>query len=386
MFNLGKHPDLPQYRQLVEAVREALLEGRLKPGQKLPSQLGLQKQFGINPAVVRSAYNWLEQHGIVARRARSGTYVQPDALQRIRHVDDMPPFEQIVVVIGSTELVGRYREDVWLITEILAGLEDVLGSRFNPRLGCVRFVESFNRACLGDLPDRSAVLLKRAHETDPAMLEELRRREIPVLGIWGHGMEIVIPRVDYNHSQAPRLAVEHLIDCGYRRIGFIGDMGRNHLMGVRFFEFTNTLFRAGMDFSVHHVREASSNEPGAAFDAVQQIIDAGDVPEAFYVDTDDKAMEVIRALNKAGLDVPGDVGIVSQNDVPEAVACKPALTTMRVPRRAIGRQAAHMLLAWARDRTPMDHTILSPELVVRETTRDVEAMPAQHKPSVDSTL
>jgi DNA-binding LacI/PurR family transcriptional regulator len=109
-------------------------------------------------------------------------------------------------------------------------------------------------------------------------------------------------------------------------------------------------------------------QPGKAYAAARDILQAGDLPEAFFVDTDYKAMEVVCALNDAGVRVPGQVRIAAYDNVPEAATFTPALTTVSIPRREIGRRAAQMLLEWPEDGAMPESVLLTSELIVRDSS------------------
>lgn len=370
MIEISDRTDLPLYQRIIDGICEAVASGRVVPGDKLPARSALAKHLGVSPVTVGRSYELLERRGIIVQKHGSGTYVQAEALQHMQAGGD-PASDCIAVVGGTDDLFAHSIENDYYLWRVLAGIEDVLGRR----AGRFSYVPSLTRECLGDLPDRSAVLFRKATEVDPTMLEDLRRRSIPVLNIWGHESDLIVPHVRCDQTQAAHLAVEHLLSCGHRRLGFIGTMGGRNPLGMHFFEFTDALFRAGLDFSVKHVRDVPARQPGAAYEAARQIIQSGDIPEAFYVQTDYKAMEVIRALKTGGLRVPEDVSVVGHLDIPEAADYDPPLTTVRIPFRELGQQVAHMLLAWARDRTPLEHASLAPTLIVRESTRRITEKP-----------
>jgi len=68
---------LPLHHQLVEAFRKAILEGHLKPGDRLPSEPELVAQLGISRSTVRQAMAELVAEGLVYRYQGRGTFVAP---------------------------------------------------------------------------------------------------------------------------------------------------------------------------------------------------------------------------------------------------------------------------------------------------------------------
>ncbi len=83
------------------------------------------------------------------------------------------------------------------------------------------------------------------------------------------------------------------------------------------------------------------------------------------------ALGVLRALAKAGIDVPGEMGVVGFDDIPEAGYFMPALTTVRQDFDEVGRRGLQTLIGMI-DGKPPDASLqqqVEPTLVVRETTR-----------------
>lgn len=60
--------------QVVRAIRDAIIQGRLRPGEKIP-ELELAAQLGVSRTPIREAIRTLEEQGLVETRARSGTFV-----------------------------------------------------------------------------------------------------------------------------------------------------------------------------------------------------------------------------------------------------------------------------------------------------------------------
>lgn len=377
MLNLPMDPSLTASARVIQAVHQAIRTGRLKAGDKLPSRLALAKQLGVNATTVGHAYRRLESQGILSSQHGSGTYVR-DCEAALNQQRQARRLDTIHIVVGFADLTHCPQNLLRVVVDVIAGLQATL-----PESVHIRIVEAFDRDSLGQVGAGSAILLFRSKRIDNSLFQDMAQRDIPVISLWNGLQDLPIPCIDYNPQQAVRLACDHLLDCGYQRIGYIGVMGGTRGsddIAPKFFSFTDALFRANMDYQVRHVREVNSYQAGAAALAVNDILRQGDLPDAFFVDTDEKAIEVIHALQAAGVHCPRDIGVIGYNDIPEATLCQPALTTIRLPRREAGLHAAQMLTRWLHGRDDLPSASLPPQLIVRQTTGAF--VPAADQPAV----
>lgn len=74
VFRLATHSGVPAYAQIVQQVRQALLDGVLRPGDQLPTAKEVVGQLAINPNTVLKAYRELEMSGLVEGRQGVGTF------------------------------------------------------------------------------------------------------------------------------------------------------------------------------------------------------------------------------------------------------------------------------------------------------------------------
>ena len=107
-FHLSARSNVPPYVQLVEQVKQALLNGVLKPGDRLPTVKEVVGSLAINPNTVLKAYRDLERAGLVEGRQGVGTFV-------LRRPDGPPPNEQAAL---------RRSLATWIAKAQRAGLAD----------------------------------------------------------------------------------------------------------------------------------------------------------------------------------------------------------------------------------------------------------------------
>jgi GntR family transcriptional regulator len=99
-FHLAAHSSLPPYVQIVEQVRQALLSGVLRPGDRLPTVKEVVAALAINPNTVLKAYRDLEREGLVEGRQGVGTFVT-------RRPEGPPPNEQAALKRSLASWVAK---------------------------------------------------------------------------------------------------------------------------------------------------------------------------------------------------------------------------------------------------------------------------------------
>jgi len=87
MSKLSLETDIPLYYQLVNIIKRNITAGTLKPGDILPSESEMCKNFDISRSTVRQAVSMLEDEGLVVRKQGRGTYVaQPKVHRKTQHL------------------------------------------------------------------------------------------------------------------------------------------------------------------------------------------------------------------------------------------------------------------------------------------------------------
>ena len=78
MITIDHRSRKPIYEQIIDAVKEQVITGILKPDEQIASIRQLTAHLGINPNTIQKAYAELERQGIIYNFIGRGTFVTPD--------------------------------------------------------------------------------------------------------------------------------------------------------------------------------------------------------------------------------------------------------------------------------------------------------------------
>jgi GntR family transcriptional regulator len=101
-FSLDGANGAPIYRQIIQQIEYAILSGRMKSGDKLPTIRSLAVDLKTNPNTIARAYSELEIRGILETQVGSGTYIS----------DKKPVMEDDGLNRKIREVLGRFVQDM----------------------------------------------------------------------------------------------------------------------------------------------------------------------------------------------------------------------------------------------------------------------------------
>lgn len=362
-------PARPKYVVLAEDLQRFIAAERLRPGSRLPAERDLARSFRVAHLTVRQALQLLEQRGLILRHHGSGTFVANPHERRIELLQRLPSIPPVSVVGLGPERDAEHEPVNWepLLYRYRGIVEG--GAHFGLTI----------KSC--DLPaagrddggwfDRLAASLGVLVEGDrlpDAKIDELLRRGVPVVAINRH-TATACSRVQVDTLQGARLATEHLLALGHRRIGLVVGDQEKPLMRLRQEGYREALAAAGVPFdeSLVVIDRRGLPEDGAA--AARTLLHVASPPTAIFAASDMRARGVIEALASAGLRVPGDVSVVGFDDLKAAESMKPPLTTVRNPLYESGFEAVRLLWEHAKGQgTGVRVVTLPMSLVVRNST------------------
>jgi LacI family transcriptional regulator len=359
--------------RVVQKNRTVTGKGARSAPASRPTIKDVAERCGVHPSTVSRALSPAMSH-----------LVAPDVAKRIRAAAAALGYQPNVTAAGlrtgRSGLIGVLAPDIADpgFPPILSGVTETLAAE-----GYATIVVD-----VGPDPSRERELVDRliARGVDGLVLATVVLND-PVVG---HCLAASIPVVLVNRSDSARklpavvtddeagmrLAVDHLVGLGHRRLG--------HIAGPQDVS-TGALRRAGFKAAAAHAGLSAQNtliETARAYTrdegrlAALRLIDRERPPTAIVAANDLLALGIYDAIGERGLKCPSDVSVVGHNDMPYVDMLSPPLTTVRIAQREMGNQAARLLLdAIAAPAARRERVVLEPVLIVRGSTGKPERIP-----------
>lgn len=275
---------------------------------------------------------------------------------------------------GTVGLVVTSLTDPFF-AEVMAGVDEVASeaglsmfvtASHNDPDREMEVIETFHRRRVEGIIVAASRLSSRYHQ-------RLERIQVPIVLINQHA-EDTQPRfhsVAFDEQAGARLAAEHLLSLGHRRIGYLGLGNRQRSNRLRLAGYHEALGEAGLVADPAwalvvpeaEIQALGDNDVGESY--CPSLLSNG--VTAVFCYNDRVAIGALEACRNQGLAAPGTVSIVGFDDIELARWVSPALTTIRQPRLEMGCVAMRMVLDLLNDQ-PVNNRSLQPQLIIRQSS------------------
>ncbi|HBC27291.1 MAG TPA: LacI family transcriptional regulator [Ruminococcaceae bacterium] len=168
--------------------------------------------------------------------------------------------------------------------------------------------------------------------------------------------------------EATRIAIRHLIACGHRRIGYIGETSNE----VRYRAYLDTLREHGLECSACLVSDCLQNGAGGYQGAERLLKTADPLPTAVFCATDIAAIAALRRFAEAKIKVPEQLSLISMDNIELSGYVSPMLTTVGMPIVEMGNMAVQTLINRIQKQHGLPMKIFLPnKLTIRESVANL---------------
>jgi len=352
-----------KYSMLKAFLKDEILMGRIKPGEKIPSENTLSERFSLSRQTVRKAISILVNEGFLYTEHGRGTFCRDRSTSRKDS--------------GNIGVITTYISE-YIFPRLIQGIDKVLSEN-----GCRIILKNTGNsiekeaACLDDLlgkdvagliiePTKSAVF-----SNNLKYYEALDKHNIPYVFIHGTYQKLEDkPQVVLDDELGEYRAVDYLIKMGHKKI--VGIFKADDIQGInRHKGYARALAENGISYDPEAViwfhTEDRYTKPAAA---VKNLVLAGPKLDAVAAYNDEIAVKVIHQLKDMEVRVPEDVSVVGFDDSFLAENGPVKLSTVSHPKEKLGEAAAELLLELMKQdggSPAVIRKVVVPELVIRDS-------------------
>jgi len=314
-------------------------------------------------------------HSTVSRALRNSSLVNRETAERIRRIAHEMGYRPSAVarslVTKKTKTIGVVVTTIAdpFIAEVVSGIEEVANDH-----GYSVFLANSNAD-----PDREVNVVHSFHErrvdgilvtasrVGALYIPLLAQLKVPIVLINNQHPGEFVYSVMIDNITASREATQHLIQLGHKRIAYIGDRFGFQSDTERFAGYRQALEMADLPFLPELIAHGDG-KPEGAMQATEKLLALPQLPTAIFCYNDMSALGALRVIRAQGLDVPDDISLVGFDDLFIASYTHPPLTTIRQPKRQMGRMAMEILLKLFSGLNSKNNIKVQGELIVREST------------------
>lgn len=202
--------------------------------------------------------------------------------------------------------------------------------------------------------------------TDYSHFEEIAEMGIPLVFFGRTCLKDRFSCVTANGDEAARMAVQHLIDTGSRRIAFIGGPSHLDMVQRRKHGYLEALRANGLSVERELIRCGSIDYDAALSDTVEMLKEQQ--PDAILAFNDILTFAAFNAIKRVGLHIPDDVALIGFTDDVHAAYVTPQMSAIVDQAREMGVTACRLLLKNIAGDTEVYHEIVPQQLVIRGTS------------------
>lgn len=328
----------------------------------------IARDLGVSVITVSKA---LRNHSDISAETRARV------LKRVKELHFRPNLAARALVTGRTNMMGLVVPDLvhTFFSELARGISGVLrGSGYTLVISSSEQDPHLERQAIDQLISRRVdVLLVASTQWSVETFRRVEEAGIPYILVDRSFAGLSAHFVGVNDEQVGRIATEHLIEIGCRRIAHISAPSLSPVLG-RLEGYRQTLARHGLSVPSSYVVNTGKVDElgeGAGYDAAKKLLKLNPRPDGIFCYNDPVAMGAMSAILDAGLRIPEDVAIVGCGNLRCSRFLRVPLTSVDQQSINLGQRAAKLAISLVGAEAPLPpkNILLEPKLVVRDSTR-----------------
>jgi DNA-binding LacI/PurR family transcriptional regulator len=304
-----------------------------------------------------------------------------DAIQRLGYNLPLRPKQdqlRYTLAIISERLVEPIERDIFY-AEILQGIQmEAQAQGHRVLLHLLQPGDSATPLLDASLQeDIDGMVLANGGDLTDVLITRLANSRVPAVLVDNYVISQPLHCVVADNVTAGYLATQHLLRLGHRRVALLPGPRKYRSLVDRQVGYLDALAEYGLPIDQDLMPPSTHHAGGQkGYHQMLRLLELPQPPTGVVTISDKTAFGAMEALKESGKQIPGDMALVSIDDVAESAHTTPALTSVHVPRAEMGAEAIRRLLALLSGYAPRPtKTVLYTNLVVRESCGAKNALP-----------
>lgn len=336
------------YRQIAAHFEKQIWSGQLKPGQRMPTTSAIARQFDVNPNTVQQGFELLMTRGLVERRRRLGTFVNPGVKTKTAGI-----------VFGKgifTDLNLRFFSVV--LMELQREFAEV---QWDTRLYCTAELVNSGKV-IAELENdlRSGKIRALVEFCSSAKVKDW---------VWGEGVAALMPLPEISNTSLIVSGLHYLAAAGYRRPAIIFDVETLKGADEKVEAAKTEMERLGLSGDGCSLSHCGISDR-AGYQAAKALFKqpSSQRPDSLLVANDNACRGVIYAALESGIAIPAQLGLITHRNKGIDIFSPVPLTCLEVDPTAYAKTLIQFGMAKIEGRSDGDHrNMVGTDLVIGES-------------------
>ena len=353
----------PHYMRVQEVIRDRILSGEWEPGEQIPTERELEKEFSLSRMTISKGLANLVSEGFLLRRQGQGTFValastREDAPRLIKYISPLGRRGEIPVRYGVLEAM----HDSVAASGYEIGI-DFYGNADEQTRFIKRDKDSYHSGF---------IIFFEPGETNLEELKRLKEDGYPFVLIDAYPYESDVDFAVTDNIEGGRIVVERLAQLGHQRISYVTRPIDRSSLSDRLSGFLKGLVMHDLPFTSDTVRKlVNPGNPALAEigPVMDSFLDVPKPPTAIMFSNDDLALEAMDYLYARGIRIPEDISIIGYDNIDRSSTSRVRLTTVAQDFYEMARRASEILLQKVEGRVGLCsvQSFIKPRLIVRDS-------------------
>ncbi|NBJ69036.1 MULTISPECIES: catabolite control protein A [Clostridia] len=198
-------------------------------------------------------------------------------------------------------------------------------------------------------------------------VQQFKSSSVPVVLAATYDENNEIPSVNIDYEQAAFEATQFLIEQNKAVPAFVSGLEETHINQLKYKGYARALNEAGLSVNESLIVKGDYSY-SSGIEAVNQLLEENEKPEAIFVASDEMALGVIHGIQDKGYRVPDDIEVFGFDNTRLATMVRPTLSTIVQPMYDIGAVAMRLLTKYMNKEEVQDQKVVLPHRIEKRNS------------------